>query len=158
MNGTGIEMTEPRYISYNIDVPNPLLKVVFNTVPKFSADEKATQYYCSYLGQGKNSILYNELLKKGYAVYVNAQHKTYRYYGEFSIDIIGNPDTSLAVICKKLDKLLNDIVLTRNIYPGTTNKQIPGTFQPPMVLPPNMPIHPNMPPQPVVNNLPSPQQ
>jgi len=158
MNGTGIEMTEPRYISYKIDVPNPLLKVVFNTVPKFSADEKALNIIAAILGQGKNSILYNEFVKKGYAVYVNAQHKTYRYYGEFSIDIMANPDTSLAVIAKKLDKLLNDIVLTRNIYPGTTNKQIPGTFQPPMVLPPNMPIHPNMPPQPVVNNLPSPQQ
>ena len=50
----GIEFTEPRYISYKIDVPHPLLKIVFNTVPKFNQDEKALNTIALLLGQGKN--------------------------------------------------------------------------------------------------------
>ena len=161
MLGAGTEFTEPRYISYKLEIPNPLLKVVFNTVPRFSPDEKALNVIASLLGQGKNSILYNEFVKKGYAIYVNAQHKTYKYYGEFTIDIMANPDTSLAVIAKKLDKLLNDIVVSRNIYASSAISQTPvpaPTIMPSPINPP--PPQPNMPSQHKIpskpNNAPQP--
>ena len=112
---SGIEKSEARFISYKADVPNPILKIVYNTVPKFNQDEKALNAIASLLGQGKQSILYNELVKNGYAVSVNAQHKTYKYSGEFTIEVKANADTSLAVILAKINTILNDISRRRNI-------------------------------------------
>jgi zinc protease len=138
LQGAGDELTEPRYISYKLDVANPYLKIVFNTVPKYHNDEKALNVIASVLGQGSNSILYNEFVKTGYAVYVNARHTAYKYNGEFSIDIMASKDTSLAVIVKKLNALFNNIVINGDIYPKTE-------FKPPV---PGMPPHPVMQPKP----------
>jgi predicted Zn-dependent peptidase len=170
MMGAGEAFSEPRYVSYKMDISNPLLKIVINTVPRFDADEKALNVIAAILGQGQNSILYNEFVKKGYAIYVNAQSKSYRYNGEFIIDIMAAKDTSLAVIVKRLNKLLNDIVLNRNIYANSDLSQIQITPPPPPTLQPQpkiptpskIPTQPNdfqqsnIPPQPFV--LPSPEQ
>jgi predicted Zn-dependent peptidase len=111
----GVEYTEPRYISYKIDVPYPMVKIVFNTVPRFNPDEKALNIIAQILGQGENSILFNELVKKGYAVKVNARHYTYKHTGEFIIDVYAKPDTSLAVIVSKVNTLLNDLMRKKNL-------------------------------------------
>lgn len=111
----GIDLNKPRFISYKTDVPNPMLKIVITTLPKSDKYEKTLNTIAYLLGQGNNSVLYNELVKKGLALSVNAQHKTYKYSGEFTIDIIANSGVSLSEIFAKVTSILNDISLKRNI-------------------------------------------
>jgi predicted Zn-dependent peptidase len=156
----GSEYAEPRFISYKIDVPYPLIKIVFNTVPKFHQDEKTLNAIAFLLGQGKNSVLYNSLVKTGYAVSVNAQHKTYKYGGEFSIDVLAKPDTSLAVIMDKVNTILSDISRRRDIsaYVYDLKKSnnpiiLQPSNQQEIQPQPNLPTKPNIQPQPDKNGL-----
>jgi zinc protease len=98
-----------RYISYQMDVKRPMLIMSVETVPKYDPAEPALNVMATIL-DNPNSILYDELVNKGYATYVHVEHHAYKYSGEFLIKVVASEDTSLTVVKNKLMAALNNIV------------------------------------------------
>src|SRR5437763_9847301 len=62
-----------RYVSYTDNYARlPLLAIVYSTVPNYHKDMAALQCMAQVLGQGKNSVLYQQLVKKQLALQANA--------------------------------------------------------------------------------------
>ena len=71
-------LTADRYVSYPDNVRFPMLQVVFPTVPHGHPDETALDALAKILGDGKNSLLYKNLVKSQKAV----QAQAYQYNQE----------------------------------------------------------------------------
>ncbi|KAA5544959.1 M16 family metallopeptidase [Adhaeribacter rhizoryzae] len=89
-------LTQDRYISYEDNVRFPLLQMTFPTVPNFHPDEVPLDLLAEILGQGKNSILYKNLVKTQKAVQAGASHPCTELAGEFSVQILPYPGQTLA--------------------------------------------------------------
>ncbi len=76
----------------------PQLAITFPTVPAYHADEPALDCLAEILGQGKNSILYQELVKDQKALRASAFNMASELAGEFSLSITPAPGRSLAEI------------------------------------------------------------
>jgi zinc protease len=86
-----------RYISYTDNYARvPLLAVVYPTVPNYSKDMAALQCLAQVLGQGKNSVLYQQLVKKQLALQANASSQLSELAGEFFFQLVPMPGKSLA--------------------------------------------------------------
>jgi zinc protease len=137
--GGNFDNMDPRYISYQSDIKRPMLTIAFFTVPKNHPDEPALNVLADILGNGPKSILSRELVDKGYAVYATARHNTYKYYGEFVIQIIAQSDTSLSVIRKKFNNIINDILRQHKLVFKTFEPNISEVTPEGMVIPPPPP-------------------
>ncbi len=86
-----------RYVSYIDNYARlPLLTVIYPTVPNYHEDMAALACLAQVLGQGRNSTLFQELVKTQKALQASAFSQLSELAGEFSIRITPSPGKSLA--------------------------------------------------------------
>ena len=86
-----------RYASYSDNYARlPLLSVVYPTVPNYDKDIAALACLAQVLGQGKNSVFYQQMVKKQQALQANASNQLSELTGEFTITIVPFAGKSLA--------------------------------------------------------------
>jgi zinc protease len=92
-----VKLTTDRYASY-VDnyARQPLMVVNYPTVPLYHKDMGALQCLAQVLGQGKNSVLYQQLLKTQLALQASAGSQLSELAGEFIFQIVPMPGKSLA--------------------------------------------------------------
>ncbi len=92
-------ITNDRYVSYVDNYAKlPLLIVGYPTVPNYHKDMGALSCLAQVLGQGKNSVLYQQLVKKQLALQASGSSQLSELAGEMSFQVIPSPGKSLAVI------------------------------------------------------------
>jgi zinc protease len=84
----------------------PQLSITFPTVPAYNNDEPALDCLAEIIGQGKNSVLYQELVKSQKALNASVFHFTTELSGQFSIQVIPAPTTTLADTKKLVDEAM----------------------------------------------------
>ncbi|HEY4150273.1 MAG TPA: pitrilysin family protein [Chitinophagaceae bacterium] len=86
-----------RYVSYTDNYARlPLLAIVYPTVPNYHPDMAALACLAQILGQGKNSVLYQQMVKKQVAVQAQASNQLSELAGEFYFTMLPFPGKSLA--------------------------------------------------------------
>jgi zinc protease len=86
-----------RYISYTDNYAKiPLIALVYPTVPNYHKDMAALSCLAQVIGQGRNSLLYQRLVKTQQAVQASASSQLSELAGEFSINALPLPGKSLA--------------------------------------------------------------
>jgi zinc protease len=86
-----------RYISYVDNYAKvPLLVVVYPTVPNYHKDMAALACLAQVLGQGKNSLLYQNLVKKQLALQASAGSGLSELAGEFVFQLVPMQGKTLA--------------------------------------------------------------
>lgn len=92
-----VNLTANRYASYTDNYAKlPMLVIDYPTVPDFTKDVPALDCLAEVLGQGKNSILYQSLVKKQLALQASASSQSSELAGEFIVRIVPLPGKSLA--------------------------------------------------------------
>ena len=92
-----VQLEGNRYVSYADNYAKlPQLSITYITVPNYHKDMAALQCLAQVLGQGRNSVLYQQLVKKQYAVNAIAFSQLSELAGELSIYITPMPGKSLA--------------------------------------------------------------
>ena len=92
-----VQLEKDRYVSYVDNYAKlPLLMVVYPTVPDYHEDMAALECLAEVLGQGVNSILYQNLVKKQLALQAGAYSQLSELAGEFAVQLIPLPGKSLA--------------------------------------------------------------
>ncbi len=92
-------LTADRYVSYTDNYAKlPMLLIQYPTVPNYHKDMGALACLAQVLGQGKNSILYQQLVKKQLVLQANAFSQLSELAGEMGIQLIPSPGKSLAMI------------------------------------------------------------
>jgi zinc protease len=81
----------------------PQLSITYPTVPTYHEDEAALACLAQVLGQGKNSIFYQQIVKDQKALNALAFNRTSELAGEFSISLTPAPSASLADSKKLID-------------------------------------------------------
>ena len=98
-----------RYVSYVDNYAKlPLLTKAFPTVPNYDNDMAALACLAQIIGQGKNSVLYQQLVKTQKALNSNASSNLSELSGIFSFQIIPYPGKSLA----GMDSLVKEALLS----------------------------------------------
>ncbi|MGZ5243519.1 MAG: M16 family metallopeptidase [Bacteroidia bacterium] len=105
---------EDRYISYEDNIRFPMLRMTFPSVPIYHPDEAALDILAEIMGQGKNSILYQNFIKTKKAVQASASNPTAELAGEFNFSILAFPDTKLSETEELLRKSIDEFI-TRGI-------------------------------------------
>ncbi|MGB4399412.1 MAG: insulinase family protein, partial [Daejeonella sp.] len=100
-------LNKDRYISYEDNVRFPMLQMTFPSAPRYSQDEVAMDLLAEIIGQGKNSILYKNLVKTQKAVQASASNPTSELGGEFSITVLPFPTQTLA----EMEKLVREALV-----------------------------------------------
>lgn len=86
-----------RYVSYTDNYARlPLLAIVYPTAPNYHPDMAPLACLAQVLGQGKNSILYQQLVKKQLALQAQASSQLSELSGEFYFTILPFGGKSLA--------------------------------------------------------------
>ncbi len=86
-----------RYVSYTDNYAKlPLLVAVYPTVPLYNKDMGALACLAQVLGQGKNSVMYQQLVKKQLALNASASSQLSELAGEFYFQLIPMPGKNLA--------------------------------------------------------------
>src|SRR5215204_3289278 len=92
-----VQLDKTRYASYTDNYARQaLLAIVYPTVPNYHKDMAALQCLSQVLGQGRNSVLYQQLTKKQLAFQASAYSQLSELAGEFGIQIIPAQGKSLA--------------------------------------------------------------
>ena len=82
---TPIRLTSNRYVSYTDNYAKiPMLAITYPTVPDYHPDMAALDCLAEVLGQGRNSVLYQQLVKKQLALQASAFSQLSELAGEFS--------------------------------------------------------------------------
>ncbi|HUR57435.1 MAG TPA: pitrilysin family protein [Opitutaceae bacterium] len=84
----------------------PLLAITVPTVPFYHPDEAPLECLAEIIGQGRTSILYQQLTKPQKALNASASSSNYELSGEFRISVTPAPGTSLADTKKLVDEAL----------------------------------------------------
>ncbi|MFZ9503741.1 MAG: M16 family metallopeptidase [Cyclobacteriaceae bacterium] len=84
----------------------PQLAITFASVPTYHKDEAALDCLAEILGQGKNSILYQEIVKKQKALNALVFNISSELAGEFTIRLTPTPGVSLADSKKMIDEAI----------------------------------------------------
>jgi zinc protease len=88
-----------RYASYTDNYAKlPLMTKTFVTVPNYDQDMAALACLAQVLGQGKNSVLYQQLVKTQKALNANASSRLNELSGEFSFQVTPYPGKSPAAM------------------------------------------------------------
>jgi zinc protease len=82
----------------------PQLTITYPTVPSYHPDEAPLACLAQVLGQGKNSVFYQEITKGQKALSVSAFNRGSELSGEFFVSISPVPGTSLADSKKLIDE------------------------------------------------------
>ncbi|MBL7872703.1 MAG: insulinase family protein [Cyclobacteriaceae bacterium] len=100
-------VTENRYVTLVDNYARlPQLVITYPTVPTFHADEPALDCLAEILGQGKNSIFYQEIVKNQKALNAFAFSNTSELAGIIRLGLVPAPGTSLADSKKLIDEAL----------------------------------------------------
>ncbi len=92
-----VSLTADRYVSYTDNYARlPLLSIVYPTVPNYTKDMPALDCLAEILGQGKNSILYQTIVKKQLALNASARSSNDELAGEFIVQLTPLPGKTLA--------------------------------------------------------------
>jgi zinc protease len=92
-----VSLDKDRYISYTDNYAKlPLLAIVYPTVPNYSKDMAALQCLAQVLGQGRSSVLFQQLVKKQTALQASSFPIFYELAGQFLFQLIPSPGKSLA--------------------------------------------------------------
>ena len=93
------KLTADRYVSYTDNYAKlPLLYIAYPTVPNYHSDMAALACLGQVLGQGKNSVLYQQLVKKQTALSASAFSQLSELAGEMTLQLVPGPGKSLAVM------------------------------------------------------------
>jgi zinc protease len=84
----------------------PQLSITMPTVPNYHEDEAALSALAQILGQGKNSIFYQNIIKDQKALNAIAFNRGSELSGEFSISLTPTPGTSLSESKKLIDQAI----------------------------------------------------
>lgn len=84
----------------------PQLSITYPTVPSYHPDEAPLACLSEILGQGKNSVFYQEIVKSQKALNANAFNSASELSGEFRLSITPAPGGTLADAKKLLDDAL----------------------------------------------------
>jgi zinc protease len=84
----------------------PQLSMTYPTVPNYDTDEPALACLAQVLGQGKNSVFYQEITKNQKALSVSAFNSGSELAGQFGISLTPAPGTSLADSKKLIDEAI----------------------------------------------------
>jgi zinc protease len=100
-----VVIEKDRYVSLTDNyAKQPLLTKVFPTVPNYDKDMAALACLAQVLGQGKNSVLYQQLVKSQKALSASAFSRLNELAGELSFQLTPYPGKSLA----GMDSLLKE--------------------------------------------------
>ena len=100
-------LSKHRFVSYTDNYARvPLLIKSFPTIPNYHPDMPALACLAQVLGQGNNSILYQQLVKKQLAVQASANSSLSELSGEFSFTVVPFPGKSLANMYYLLENAL----------------------------------------------------
>lgn len=92
-----VNLASTRYISLVDNYAKlPLLAITYPAVRDYHEDKAALQCLAQVLGQGRNSILFQQLTKKQLALQASASAQLSELAGEFSFQIIPTPGKTLA--------------------------------------------------------------
>ncbi len=94
-----VVLTSDRYVSYTDNYAKlPMLYISFPTVPNYNKDMAALACLSQVIGQGKNSVLYQQMVKKQTALNASAFSQLSELAGEMTFQIVPGPGRSLAVM------------------------------------------------------------
>ncbi|HNP53608.1 MAG TPA: pitrilysin family protein, partial [Ferruginibacter sp.] len=94
-----VSITADRYVTLVDNYARiPMLLKTFPTVPNYHPDMAALSCLAQIIGQGKNSVLYQQLIKKQLANQASANSRLNELAGEFSIQIVPLPGKSLGTM------------------------------------------------------------
>ena len=94
-----VVLESDRYASYTDNYAKlPLLMVSYPTVPNYHKDMGALACLAQVLGQGKNSILNQQLVKKQLALQASVFSQLSELSGEMMFQIVPSPGKSLAML------------------------------------------------------------
>ncbi|MFN8250209.1 MAG: pitrilysin family protein [Ferruginibacter sp.] len=103
-----VTLASDRYVSYTDNYAKvPMLIKTYPTVPNYNKDMGALSCLSQIIGQGKNSILYQQMVKPQIALMATANSRLSELAGEFSIQLTPLPGRSLAA----LDSLYKESLL-----------------------------------------------
>ncbi|MEJ7609664.1 MAG: pitrilysin family protein [Ferruginibacter sp.] len=98
-----VVINSDRYASYTDNYAKlPILTKTFPTVPNYNKDMAALACLAQVLGQGKNSILYQQMVKTQKALNASASNRLNELAGEFIFQVTPYPGKSLT----SMDSLL----------------------------------------------------
>jgi len=90
-------LKQDRYVSYTDNYARlPLLSIVYPTVPNYHKDMGALACLAQVLGQGRNSVMYQQLVKKQLALQASGFSSLSELAGEFMFQISPAPGKTLA--------------------------------------------------------------
>ena len=94
-----VKITKDRYVSYTDNYARlPILVKTFPTVPNYDKDMGALSCLAQILGQGKNSILYQQMVKPQKALSAMGFSRYSELSGEFIFQLTPYPGNSLAAM------------------------------------------------------------
>ena len=86
-----------RYVSYTDNYARlPMLAMVYPSVPNYDKDIAPLACLAQVLGQGKNSVFYQQMVKNQLALQANANNQLSELSGEFFITVVPYTGKSLA--------------------------------------------------------------
>ena len=80
------------YTGYTDNVYLPLTDIVFPTVPNYHKDEAALDILAALMGDGKQSIFYQNFIKSEKAIQAGVSHPCRELSGEFHFTVLSFPD------------------------------------------------------------------
>ena len=88
-NYPAVQLDKDRYACYTDNYARmPLLAIVYPTVPNYHQDMAALQCLAQVLGQGRNSVLFQQLTKKQLTLQAGAFSSLSELAGEFVFQFI----------------------------------------------------------------------
>ena len=91
-----VQLATTRYASYTDNYARlPLLTIAYPTVPDYHKDKAALECLAQVLGQGKSSLLYQNLVKKQLALQANSFSSLSELAGELIFQIVPLPGKTL---------------------------------------------------------------
>ncbi len=92
-----VTLDKDRYVSFTDNYAKlPLLAVVYPTVPNYNKDMAALQCLAQVIGQGRNSVMFQQLVKKQIALQAGGFSSMNELAGQFFFQVIPSPGKSLA--------------------------------------------------------------